>query len=127
MRFSVRHGLQNALFLTWANVEPSHGKPHSVSAASRKTAFCIRFLTEKRTPHEAVRETPRIYGNCVVQAMAATKHSAAITQVMQMDLLPTPFTLPVTTPIRATSTEKLPTVVRLSVSTVFRPSYIAWH
>ena len=58
--------------------------------------------------------------------MAATKHSAAMTQVMQMDLLPTPFPLPVTTPIRATSTEKLPTVVRLSVSTACRSTYAAW-
>ena len=97
-----------------------------MSAASRKSAFCVRFLTEKRILHEAVRETPRIYGNCVAQAMAATKHSAAITQVMQMDLLPSPFTWPVTTPIRATSTEKLPTVVRLSVSTACRSTYAAW-
>ena len=57
--------------------------------------------------------------------MAATKHSAAITQVMQMDLLPSFFTLPVTTPIRATSTEKLLTVVRLSVSTACRSTYAA--
>ena len=57
--------------------------------------------------------------------MAATKHSAAMAQVMQMDLLLSPFTLPVTTPIRATSTEKLPTVVRLSVSTACRSTYAA--
>ena len=53
-------------------------------AASRKTAFCVRFLTEKRILHEAVRETPRTYGNDLAQAMATPKHSAAMTQVMQM-------------------------------------------
>ena len=68
---------------------------------------------------------PRTYGNCVAQAMATPKHSTAITQVMQMDLLPPPFTLPVTTPIRATSTEELPTVVRLSVRTACRSTYAA--
>ena len=95
-------------------------------AISRKSAFCVRFLTEKRTLHKAVRETPRTYGNNLAQAMAMPKHSAAMTQVMQMDLLPSPFTLPVTTAIRATSTEKLPTVVRLSVSTACRSTYAAW-
>ena len=48
-------------------------------AISRKSAFCVRCLTEKRILHEAVRETPRTYGNNLAQAMATPKHSAAMT------------------------------------------------
>ena len=39
---------QSALFLTCANVEPSHGKAHSRCAASRKSAFWKVGVTEKR-------------------------------------------------------------------------------
>ena len=38
----------NTLFLTCANVEPSHGKAHSAQAASRKSAVWVGGLTEKR-------------------------------------------------------------------------------
>ena len=65
MRFSVRHGLQNALFrrvrfsstgqtsshLTKKRIlcRLPHGKVHSGSDPSRKTAFCPDGLTRKRT------------------------------------------------------------------------------
>ena len=95
------------------------GKAHSAATALRKSTV------RERGSGEGMGGPPRTYGNCVAQAMAAPKHSAAMTQVMQMDLLPSPFTLPVTTAIRATSTEKLPTVVRLSVRTACRSTYAA--
>ena len=49
MRLSVRVHAQNALFLTWANVAPPHGKAHSATCVSRKSAFCKRDVTKKRT------------------------------------------------------------------------------
>ena len=65
MRFSVRHGLQNALFRRVCFSSPgqtssrltqkrilcrrSHGKAHSAQMTSRKTAFCADALTQKRT------------------------------------------------------------------------------
>ena len=65
MRFSVRHGLQNALFRKMCFSSPGqtsthltkkrilcrlpHGKVHSGSDPSRKTAFCPDGLTRKRT------------------------------------------------------------------------------
>mgnify|MGYP000959408693 CR=1 FL=1 len=72
MRFSVRHGLQNASFrrvrfsspgqtssrLTQKRTLPrrSHGKAHSAPAASRKTALCPGALTQNRIL--AVLKTP---------------------------------------------------------------------
>ena len=72
MRFSVRHGLQNASFrrvrfsspgqtssrLTQKRTLPrrSHGKAHFAPAASRETALCPDALTEKRIL--AVLKTP---------------------------------------------------------------------
>ena len=65
MRFSVRHGLQNALFRRVRLFSPGqtssrltqkrilcplpHGKAHSVLTASRKSAVCMLGLTERRT------------------------------------------------------------------------------
>ena len=65
MHFSVRTRTQNALFrrvrlsspaqtsacLTERRIlyPPPHGKTHSVSTTSRKSAFCTHRLTEKRT------------------------------------------------------------------------------
>ena len=48
LRFSVTSQPQSALFLTWANVGPPHGKAHSGRWTSRKSAFCAHCLTEKR-------------------------------------------------------------------------------
>ena len=84
MRFSVRHGLQNALFrrvrfsspgqtsscLTQKRILPRrpHAKTHSAQTASRKNAFCADVLTENRTlrqrshgkPHSGGSEDPRV-------------------------------------------------------------------
>ena len=40
---------QNALFLTWANAASAHGKAHSVLMDSRKSAFCDRHRSERRS------------------------------------------------------------------------------
>ena len=40
---------QNALFLTWANAAPAHGKAHSVLMDSRKSALCDRHRLERRS------------------------------------------------------------------------------
>ncbi len=80
MRFSVRHGLQNASFrrvrfsspgqtsscLTQNRILPRrpHAKAHSVPAISRKTAFCADDLTQKRSlcrhPHGKAHSAPTI-------------------------------------------------------------------
>ena len=65
MHFSVRDRAQNALFRrvrfsspaqTWSHLTQRrilrrrpHGKPHSATVTSRKTALCNRHLTENRT------------------------------------------------------------------------------
>ena len=85
MCFSVRHGLQNASFRRMRFSSPGqtssrltenrilrrrpHGKPHSASTASRKSAFCADGLTQKRTlpqrshgkPHSGGSEDPRVH------------------------------------------------------------------
>ena len=78
MRFSVRHGLQNASFrrmrfsspgqtssrLTQKRILPRrpHGKAHSAQMTSRKTAFCADDLTQnrilRRRPHAKAHSAP---------------------------------------------------------------------
>ena len=84
MRFSVRHGLQNALFRRVRFSSPGqtsscltqkrilrrrpHAKAHSAQTSSRKSAFCPGALTQKRTlprrphgkPHSGGSEDPRV-------------------------------------------------------------------
>ena len=84
MRFSVRHGLQNALFRRVRFSSPGqtssrltqkrilrrrpHAKAHSAQTSSRKSAFCPDALTQKRTlprrphgkPHSGGSEDPRV-------------------------------------------------------------------
>ena len=83
VRLSVRARAQNALFRrmyfslpaqTWSHLTQrrilrrrSHGKPHSATVTSRKTALCNRHLTENRSlqppphgkPHSASATPPR--------------------------------------------------------------------